>query len=147
ILAVLTAASRAWRRVVLPAAVAALFILLAPNLPRIRSTAEAATITVDNTDDDVAAGHCTLREAINDANGTGPTGNCTPAGNGFDAITFGSGVTGPIGLASSSLPAVHRNLTIYGGGAITVNGATHYQVFVVNPGATLTLDDLAVFNG
>jgi CSLREA domain-containing protein len=41
------------------------------------TVARAATITNDSITDDTNPGHCTLREAINSANGSSGTGNCT----------------------------------------------------------------------
>ncbi len=111
--------------------------------------ASAASIVVDtNADTAVAAdGDCSLREAINNANGDADTtgGDCA-AGSGLDAIAF-SGV-GTITLGSS-LPSITDTdgLTIDGDNAVTVDGAGSFRVFSVNAGAALTLQDITVANG
>ena len=89
------------------------------------SQALAASITV-NSLADVAAndGACTLREAVTAANtdtaSGAATGECA-AGSGTDTISFN--VAGTITL-TSALPDISTDLSISGGGAITVSGAS-----------------------
>ena len=84
------------------AAIALTFLFVA--MP---GAAHAATITVQSTLDDTNAGHCTLREAINSANGASSgTGTCA-AGTGTDTIGFS--VSGTIVLVST-LPAIANTL-------------------------------------
>jgi CSLREA domain-containing protein len=127
-----------------PLLVAALFIVLAPACPAwIQTAAEASTITVGTTLDDTVAGHCSLREAINSANGSGPIGSCAH-GTGTDTINFN--LSGAITLGSS-LPDIKKTLTIDGTGqTITVDGAGLYQVFVVYF-ANVDLNNLTIAHG
>jgi CSLREA domain-containing protein len=106
------------------------------------TAARAATIKVDSIADDTDAAHCTLREAINSANGSAGMGTCT-SGTGTDSITFS--VTGTIVLRSQ-LPAIVGKLTITGPASpgITISGARHYRVMQVDDGATLNLDNLTI---
>jgi CSLREA domain-containing protein len=128
------------RRFVL-AAIAVTFMFVA--MP---GAARAATITVQSTLDDTNPGHCTLREAINSANGAADTGTCT-AGTGNDTIRFS--VTGTIVLIST-LPAVANTLTITGpttSGGIAIVGDHSVELMVVNSGATLNLQFLTMEDG
>jgi hypothetical protein len=51
-------------------------------------------------------------------------------------------------MLGSTLPAIATNLTIDGSGqAITVDGANSFQILSVNPGATLTLQNLTLAHG
>lgn len=112
-------------------------------------SAEAASITVDTTADTATAGDgdCSLREAIDNANSDSDTtsGDC-PAGTGIDTITFS--VSGTIALGSS-LPSITDTdlLTIDGGSNITVSGGDAVRPFVVQAGASLTLQNLTVTAG
>jgi CSLREA domain-containing protein len=126
------------------AAIALTFLFVAmPQLAR------AATITVQSTLDDTNPGHCTLREAINSANGASSgTGTCT-AGTGTDTIGFS--VTGTITLGST-LPAIvsGETLTITGPTTtpgIKISGGNAVQLMVVNSGATLKLQSLTMEDG
>jgi CSLREA domain-containing protein len=108
-----------------------------------------APIVVNTTIDKSTSGDglCSLREAINNANARSDTtsGDCV-AGTGDDTINFS--VSGTITLAGSGLPAIANTLTIDGTGqAVTVDGASSFQVFVVNTLAALNLNDLTVANG
>jgi CSLREA domain-containing protein len=104
------------------------------------TVARAATITVDSIADDTNAGHCTLREAINSANGSSGTADCS-AGTGTDTIVFS--VTGTITLGSK-LPVVAGNLTVTGPVApgVTVDCDNKFQVAEVEMSATLNLNKL-----
>jgi len=108
------------------------------------------TITVNNLTDPAKTsgnGFCTLREAIDNANapGTDTTGGDCAIGGAITAILFS--VSGTITLGST-LPAVQNNLTIDGSGhAITIDGASLYQVLVVNNGASLSIDGLTIAHG
>jgi len=108
----------------------------------------AASITVnvlgDTTADD---GFCTLREAIIAANtdiaSGGTIGECV-AGSGSDVITFSLG--GTITL-TSDLPIIFTNMSIAGGGAITVSGNSLYRMFNANASGTLSLSGLTITEG
>jgi len=107
-----------------------------------------ASITVNSTEDTAVAGdgHCTLREAINNANADGDTtgGDCL-AGSGADIIDFS--VSGTITLGST-LPAISGDLSIEGAGqSVTISGNDAVRVMVVNAGVTVELRDLTVANG
>lgn len=107
----------------------------------------AASITL-NSLADIAAddGLCTLREAITAANtdtASGASAGECGAGSGPDTITFG--VSGTITLASE-LPFITGDLSISGADAITVSGASTYQLFVVSAG-TVTLSGLTITAG
>ncbi len=116
------------------------------------NAANATSYTVTTTSDTSSSGQCTLRDAINAANGSvTPGSSCSATGTGTDDIAFGSGVTGTITL-TSSLPAILslETLTIQGPTTppgITVDGASTYQVMSVNSGATLNIYDLTIAHG
>lgn len=98
------------------------------------------SITVNTTDDTSVAGdgHCSLREAIANANSKSDTtsGDCS-AGTGTDTILFGLG--GTITL-NSKLPPIANDLIIDGRGAtVTIDGANSFQILVVSTGASLNL--------
>jgi hypothetical protein len=115
-----------------PAAVAMPLLFLAMS-----GLARAATITVSNTND---SGMGSLRAAIT-------TANTTPT----VATTVNFSVSGTITLLSA-LPEITNtspgSLTIDGSGqAITVDGASTFQIFDVNAGATLNLQFLTLAHG
>lgn len=105
--------------------------------------APKATITVTTTSESSAAG-CTLRDAILAANTDTVKNNC-PTGSGTDTIGFGA-LSGTIVL-TGSLPAIAQDLTIDGGGAITVSGSNLYQIVSVNSGVNLNLIGLRFQSG
>ena len=110
--------------------------------------AAANTITVNTTADPGSPGVCALRDAITAANTKTAVNGCA-AGTGNDVITFS--VSGTITLGST-LPAIANTspntLTIDGRGqTVTVDGASAYQVLVVNAGSTLSLNDLTIADG
>jgi len=106
------------------------------------------TLLLVNTTSDESTpgdGFCSLREAITTSNDAGGFTNDCGTGSGFDTIEFS--VSGTITLGSA-LPALANNLIIDGTGqSVTIDGASMFQVFTVNSGATLTLSDLTVQNG
>jgi predicted outer membrane repeat protein len=110
------------------------------------------TITVTDTGDptSIGTGGCTLRDAINIAQGgaASPGDGCATSGSGSPYMIEFS-VTGAISLGST-LPPITRNLTITGpttSPGITINGNHLFQVMVVDSDATLNLDDLTIADG
>jgi CSLREA domain-containing protein len=112
-------------------------------------TARANTITVYSLIDPGAAGTCSLRDAITAAN-TKTAVNACAKGNGTDTIVFNKGLSGTITLGST-LPAIVHTLTIQGTftspPAITISGGGLVRLLVVNTGATLNLNYLALTDG
>jgi CSLREA domain-containing protein len=103
-------------------------------------TAQATIYTVDKTDDDsggacsdVTANDCSLRSAIENANGN----------SGPDDIVFDSGLSGTITLGST-LPTISGPTYIYGPGAGTlqVSGADSFRIF--NVFQTTTYDPVTI---
>jgi hypothetical protein len=96
------------------------------------ASAHANIITVTNIND---SGPGSLRQALADANDG-------------DTITFA--VSGTIGLTSGEL-LVDDSITISGPGAnmLTVSraSATHFRIFHVNPGHSVTIAGLTISNG
>jgi CSLREA domain-containing protein len=92
-------------------------------------------------------GACSLREAIENANDPGVDhtgGDCPP-----DFVNkIGFSVSGTITLGST-LPAITGTVIIDGTleDTVTVDGASSYQVMVVNSDATLTLNDITIADG
>jgi hypothetical protein len=113
------------------AAVLALFFAGATLLST--SAASADTITVININD---SGPGSLRQALVDAN------------NG-DTINFDSSINGQRIMLTSGQLNVDKDVTISGPGAnnLAVDGNAQSSVFYVNPGKTVTIDDLTVANG
>lgn len=111
------------------------------------ATAQAATtITVNTLNDDPAGatGQCTLRDAINSAQGGAAVAgsSCNYAVDTAYVIVFASGLSGSISLGAT-LPLVTGDLTIQGPG-VTIDGSYLYQAIQVAPGASLTLDSLTI---
>jgi len=123
------------RRLLPPVAAAALVLALGI------APAHAAGIVVDSLTDGSPGPGCTLRDAITSANTDTATGDC-PAGSGADLITFS--VAGTIVLGGG-LPQVTSDLTIDGGGAISVDGFLLYRPFDI--AGTVTLDRLTISHG
>jgi CSLREA domain-containing protein len=130
------------------ARVAAALVVLGLLMTVAAAPVAAAGLTVNSLADGAPAddGTCTLREAIISANtdtasGAMP-GECI-AGAGTDTISFSG--TGFVALASA-LPAITSDLSILGGGVITVTGSGAYQVFNVSAG-TVTLSGLLITGG
>jgi len=122
--------------------------LLATLLATVGAPAAAAAGIVVTTLADTAAddGLCSLREAIDAANGNAASGasagECA-AGSGADVITFD--VAGTITLAAS-LPALSGDLTLDGGRAITIDGDGN-RLLESSQATTVTLRDLTLAGG
>ena len=122
-------------------------------IPSATPTPTPGLMTVNTLDDEATPGDglCSLREAINNANGPGTdtTGGDCAIGTGTDTISFS--VSGTITL-SGTLPSIangsHGSLTIDGGGqTVVVDGANLYRALSVASGATLNLNGLAIGRG
>ena len=110
----------------------------------------AASITVTTSADNTSLdGQCSLREAITNANDDTATNTDCTAGTGTDIINFSDALGIATVTLTSALPSITDvdGLTINGGGDITVSGNNLYQVFYVNSGIPVTLDNLTVMNG
>lgn len=109
----------------------------------------AAGYVVTSLNDTIANdGHCTLREAIQEAN-NGPDTDCPGAPSASDdTITFS--VSGTITL-SATLPNIVSGqgaLTIDGSGqTITISGNNLVRLMVVDSNATLTIQSLTMTDG
>ncbi len=139
-------ASHGAARVLLAAIIAALGLAL--STPAKAQT----TITVTDTGDPSSSGGCTLRDAINVAQGgsASPGDTCVSSGSG-SPYTIVFSVTGTI-MLSSSLPAIANSagssLTIDGTGqTITIDGGGSYEVMLVNSDATLNVAKLTIADG
>jgi CSLREA domain-containing protein len=115
--------------------------------------AQAQTITVNDTSDPGTGSTCTLRDAINLAQGASPTGTCTKNGSGPLTIIFS--VTGTITLSSTAgpLPALSSptNLTISrpkpaSSSAITISGDETVAIISID-GAVVNLNYLTLSGG
>jgi len=112
------------------------------------NSASAATITVNTlTDENNTNGAaCSLREAINNANGDNTTnGLGCVAGSGTDDIVFS--VNGTI-TPTTVLPTITTSLNVTGNGAglLTISGNNAQRVFVIN-GGTVSINNLTAANG
>ncbi len=136
---------RLWSGIARPIFLVAMLVVLVPLcVVLVQPTLKAGgPIIVNTTADPGSAGVCALRDAITAADTKAAVNGCA-AGTGTDTINFS--VSGTITLGST-LPAVQNTLTIGSGQPITVDGAGSFQVLVVNPGATLNLDNLTVAHG
>jgi parallel beta-helix repeat protein len=96
-------------------------------------SASAATLTVTNLND---SGAGSLRDALGSAN------------NG-DTITFQSGLTGTLNLASKLAVADGVAITGPGGGAITISGQDTVKIFYLNAAGTpdITISGLTLVHG
>ena len=104
-------------------------------------------LLVNTTSDEVVPGDglCSLREAIITSNAAGSVNNDCGQGTGFDTIHFTVGGTIALG---SALPAITQDLIIDGTtNTIAIDGANTFQVFAVNSGATLGLNNLTIQHG
>ena len=104
-----------------------------------------SVIVVNSLADTSGGAECTLRDAIIAANSNAPSGGC-PAGNaGLDSIAFT--VTGTITL-SGVLPNLTEDLSMDGGGHITIDGAGSFRNGPTVPaGVTLNVNNLAFSHG
>jgi predicted outer membrane repeat protein len=134
---------RPWLRSTLPFALAFAF----ETVPS--AVSPAAVIVVETVSDGAVGPLCPLRNAIASANADKALGGCD-AGNGPDVIDMRglSGLPDTIDLVSS-LPAIAEDLEILGPGAdrLAVNGGDAHGLFVVQPGVTLAVSDLAITRG
>jgi CSLREA domain-containing protein len=132
---------------VLAMATAAAFVL---TLTRVTAAQANTRITVNTISDTSASGTCTLRDAINTAQGFLVAGSsCNSAVDTAYLIVFQSGLTGTIALGST-LPTITGNLTITGPiglPGITISGGGQVQVTQVASGATLKLNNLTISDG
>lgn len=127
--------------------IAALAVMVLPATP-----VSAAGLTVNTNADVVAAnGACSLREAIINANNDANINADCPGGGAYgnDTITFDAAVT-TITLVAA-LPAINdgggdNDLTINGGGTVTVDGGGAFRIFNVAAG-TFTLQNITLTNG
>jgi len=112
-------------------------------------TAHAVTYTVNTLSDSSGAANCSLRDAINAANGKPVSGStCTTAGTGGDRIEFALG--GTVALSASLPNITDSDLTISGPQnvpGITIDGQDAVQLFHVAKRATLTLEFLTLSGG
>jgi CSLREA domain-containing protein len=109
--------------------------------------ANTTTYTVDTTQDTSGNNDCSLRDAINAANGTPTLGSsCTTAGSGNDTIQFS--ITGTIKLADPLPEITDARLTINGPAApgITIDGQNNGIMSVASV-ATLNLRNLTIAHG
>jgi hypothetical protein len=139
------------RRLGTSADLSAMLVLVVLALIGGRTPAFAqTTIPVTNMGDPAGAGGCTLRDAINMAQGGSAAAGdrCISNGNGAP-FTIVFGVTGTIMLASE-LPQITGNLTIIGPSdspGITIDGGGNVRLMEVVSGATLDLQFLTLAHG
>jgi len=131
-----------WRRSILFAGLIATMALFSA------AAARATPYTVDTLIDSNGKGNCSLRDAINAANGSPASGStCTTPGTGTDTINFG--VSGTISLGSTLPTITDANLTITGpttSPGITLDGGSTHEVMDVLSGATHIVN-LTIANG
>jgi CSLREA domain-containing protein len=130
-------------RAVVAVAIAAAFVFTLSA-----ATANATIYRVNTLDDSSGNRDCSLRDAINAANGTPTSGStCTRAGSGRDTIWFS--VTGTVQLGGTLPQVTDRGLTINGPASprITIDGGGSVQVMQVASGATLNLQNLPITRG
>lgn len=116
----------------------------------INARAFSVTITVTTSADNLTPdAHCSLREAITNANNNAITYHDCTTGSGHEIIAFDPTLGTATITLGSALPAISdtAGLTIYGGGKITVNGNDLYRVFYINANVPLKLDSLTVAHG
>ncbi len=113
----------------------------------IQTTSTTTAISVNTLEDELNSdGDCSLREAINAANGNTAADAC-PAGEGVIADAVGFVVSGTIQLTAPLTVTAGGPLAIDGGGAITVSGGNSVRIFYVNYSADLTLEGLYLTGG
>jgi CSLREA domain-containing protein len=104
----------------------------------------ATTIIVNTELDETISGDglCSLREAINNANGkTDTTGGDCNSGTGNDTIAIL--LLGKEIDLGSSLPTIENTLTIVGSGVTGISGfGSSNRIFSIAASATVTLNDL-----
>src|SRR4051794_4831979 len=133
-------------RIILPGLVLAfgiIYLALAyATLIYASGTNITVTTVADNTTTDSS---CTLREAIDLANGSPVNSDC--GANSGAPYTIDFGLSGTVTI-SPTLPALNQNLTIDGSGqTVTVSGQNSFEVLNVHSGKTVTLQYLTIANG
>jgi len=114
------------------------------------ASAQSANIIVDSSADNLTQdGACTLREAIENAQGASHV-DCVAGTVGLDEITFSLTTPAIINLIDV-LPALADDINIVNstGNSITVRRDTggYYRIFTIDSGVTVTLDGLNIENG
>ena len=111
--------------------------------------ARATVIPVTTFTDPVTVGDCSLREAVDAANGDTGVDTC-PAGSGDDVIRLGTGSYLLANGAAGDLDALAGNgaLTIEGTGATTISAqGLGDRVLDILPGETVTLRGVTITGG
>jgi CSLREA domain-containing protein len=103
------------------------------------------TVNVNTTSDAPAAGQCSLREAINYANGGSQPGCAAAPASGTTVISLPSGTYALTGGALS----VAANVTIIGQGpsSTTISGGNSSQVFNIAASVQVTLSQVTITGG
>lgn len=122
--------------------------------------AQAATITVDTTADELDGGapngSCSLREAIVNINDGAQTNTDCPAGTAGDTIQLTAGQTYTITRAGANENAaatgdldllVNMSINGVGGGMATIDGGALDRVFHIGGAATVSMDSVKITNG
>ena len=116
--------------------------------------AAAATITVNTTVDNVMRdGHCSLREAVANANQSASIyADCTSGSIGrnsivFDPAVFPAGSLTSIVLSSELVLTSSTVTTIGGGGAVAIDGGGTTRIFRNATGSNAVLQSLVIRNG
>ena len=126
-----------WRRATLFAGLIATMALFSA------AAAQATPYTVNTLIDSNGVSNCSLRDAINAANGIPTSGStCTTPGTGTDTINFS--VNGKISLGSTLPTITDANLTITGSTTspgITIDGGGTHEVMDVFSGAPLNVGE------
>ena len=115
-------------------------------------SAQAATITVDDTSGTIGGGGCTIRDAFTAANTDAAAAGCA-AGSGADSIVLPSSATITLDTLDNSgincLPLVDSNITIVGSGTTVRRSPTgdSCRLIEVTPTGSLTLQDTTLSGG
>jgi CSLREA domain-containing protein len=126
-----------------------LVFLFLHSIQPAQANVNGAIITVNSSADTSESGKCTLRDAIENANlNNGGHANCV-AGSGADTIIFSSSL--PTVTLNSLLPTITGILTLYGGQDAgknqVISGKDSSGIFLVGPGASLTIDRMTLTHG
>lgn len=117
--------------------------------------AQAATITVNTTDDSAGETLCSLRQAIQAGNTNAAVGGCVAGEAGVDTIMLPADLY-TLTIAGQSENAaqtgdldIHEDLVINGADRATtiIDGAKLDRIFEIAAGATVTLTNLTLQNG
>lgn len=133
---------------------ASLALVLVAGLAWAAAPAQAATIAVTTTADELNAdGDCSLREAIVAANTDAAVDAC-PAGSGADTINLASGATYALtisvadaSLGATGLPTVTSDITLQGNGSTIRRASGTFRILRIDSGATLTLNNVTIRDG